>query len=259
MTDNVRIDKFISENSEFTRSQTKELIKKGLVKSDGIIIKKSDFKINPDLNRIEVSGNTISYKKDIFILLNKPAGYVCSTDDPDNHTILELLPPELSGKVFPVGRLDKDSEGMIVLTNNGDFSHTILSPRKHIPKFYIVKLAEPFKIKYINLFREGLVLRNGEVCLPAEVRPLENNELWAFIRIEEGKYHQVKRMFASVGNHVDYLFRFCIGSLEIPSKLGIGDYMEIMHKDVEKLLQPPDFNVIFKNLYVHFSSYLINK
>lgn len=255
----MRLDKFISDNSALSRSQVREAIKKGLVKSDGVVIKQADFKINPDVNSVEYAGNVISYRKNRYILLNKPAGYVCSTSDPDSPTVLELIPPELSKKVFPAGRLDKDSEGLVLLTDDGELSHKILTPEKHVPKFYIVKLAESFKIQYIDLFASGMSLGNGEVCLPAKVLPLENNDLWAIVELKEGKYHQVKRMFASAGNEVEYLFRFCMGNLQIPEKLAIGDFMELMHKDVEKLLEPPDYDCILRNLYVYFSSYLINK
>lgn len=255
----MRLDKFISDNSALSRSQAREAIKKGLVKSDGVVIKKADFQVSNDKNKIEYDGNIISYRKNRYILLNKPAGYVCSTSDPDSPTVLELIPPELSKKVFPAGRLDKDSEGLVLLTDDGELSHKILTPEKHVPKLYIVKLAECFKIQYIDLFASGISLGNGEVCMPAKVFPVENNDLWAIVELKEGKYHQVKRMFASAGNQVEYLFRFCMGNLQIPEKLAIGDFMELMHKDVEKLLEPPDYNCILQNLYVYFSSYLINK
>lgn len=256
----IRIDKFICDNTEYTRSQVKELIRKGLVTSDGVIIKKSDFKINPDENEIMLPNGKIEHKKFTYIILNKPAGYVCSTSDPDSPTVLELVPPEMKAKgLFPAGRLDKDSLGMVLLTNDGVLSHNILSPKKHIPKYYVVKLAEPFKSKYIDLFSKGIILQNGEACLPAKVKPLENYENWAFIEICEGKYHQIKRMFASVENYVEFLFRFSMGNLQIPEKLGESECIEVMHKDVENLFQTPDFNSIYQKLYVYFSSYLINK
>ena len=255
----IRLDKFIADNSGLSRSQVKDAVKNGLVKSNGIITKQTDLKINPDSDIIELDGKNITYRKNRYILLNKPAGYVCSTSDPVSPTVLDLLPPELSQKVFPAGRLDKDSEGMVLLTNDGELAHRILTPEKHVPKFYIVKLAEEFKIQYIDLFANGMSLSNGEVCLPARVFPLENDDLWAIVELREGKFHQVKRMFATAGNEVEYLFRFCIGNLQIPEKLAIGDFMELMHKDVERLLQPPDYDDILRNLYVYFSSYLINK
>lgn len=130
----MRLDKFISDNSILSRSQAREAIKKGLVKSDGVIIKKADFQVSTDKNTIEYDGNIISYRKNRYILLNKPAGYVCSTSDPDSPTVLELIPPELSKKVFPAGRLDKDSEGLVLLTDDGELSHKILTPEKHVPE-----------------------------------------------------------------------------------------------------------------------------
>lgn len=255
----IRLDKFISDNTGLTRNQTKEIIRKGLVKSDGELIRKTDFKIDPEKNIIEYDGKIISYRKNKYIILNKPAGYVCSTDDPESPTVLELIPPELSKGVFPAGRLDKDSEGLVILTDDGSLAHRIITPSKHIPKIYIVKLAESFKIKYIDLFADGVILGNGETCLPAEVMPLQNNDLWAIVKLYEGKYHQVKRMFAAAGNHVEYLFRFSVGGLKIPEKLAIGGFMEVMHKDVENLLKSPFTPDFLHDLYVYFSSYLINK
>lgn len=256
----IRLDKFICDNTEYSRSQIKELIRKGTIKVDGVCVKKSDIKINPDENTVETPLGQIEYKKYTYIILNKPTGYVCSTDDPDSPTVLELVPPEMRVKgLFPAGRLDKDSIGMVLLTNDGALSHKILAPKSHIPKYYVVKLAEPLKSKSVDLFSKGIILQNGEVCLPAKVKPIENHENWAFIEICEGKYHQVKRMFASVENHVEILFRFCMGNLQIPEKLKESQCIEVMHKDVERLLESPDFDLIYQNLYVYFSSYLINK
>jgi len=254
-----RLDKFISDNTSLTRNEARKVIKNGSVKSDEVVVTKPDLKINPELNIIRFAGKILSYKKNKYILINKPAGYVCSTKDPVSLIVSDLLPPEISKNIFPAGRLDKDSEGLVLLTDDGSLSHKILTPDKHVPKFYIVKLAEEFKIQYIDLFGNGITLSNGEVCRPAKVFPFDDNDLWAIVELHEGKYHQVKRMFEAAGNQVEYLFRFCMGNLQIPEKLAIGDYMELMHKDVEKLFEPPDYISIFKNLSVYFSSYLINK
>jgi len=256
----IRLDKFVSERTEYSRSQIKTLIKKGGIKIDGSPAKSPDIKIDPDLQKVYVCGSEITYRDHTYVLLNKPAGYVCSTDPKDGKTVLELVPANLKTKgMFPAGRLDKDSLGALLITDDGELAHKMLSPKQHIPKLYIVKLDRPFENKYINLFENGITLADGHHCLPAKVLPAENNEKLAFIELFEGKYHQVKRMFAAVGNHVEVLMRISLGSLVLPEKLGIGECMELLHKDVENLFKPLDFNLFCRNFNRHFSAFPINK
>ena len=256
----IRIDKFIADRTEYSRSQVKQLVKKGQIKVDGIPVKSSDAKINPEQNTVSVEDRELSYRKNTYILLNKPEGYVCSTDSRDGASVLELVPPEMRVKgLFPAGRLDKDTLGLVLLTDDGELAHRILSPKHHVPKIYLVKLDRPFQDKYINKFESEKVLENGEKCMPARVMPVENNENWAFIQLFEGKYHQVKRMFASVENHVEKLMRLSVGGLELPENLGKGQCIELLHKDVEKLFLPLDFEFFCRKNFVIFSSYLINK
>ena len=204
----IRLDKFISERTEYSRSQIKQLASKGEIKLNNAAVKKSDLKIDPGSDTVTVSGKVVSAQRFKYILLNKPQGYVCSTDEKDGRTVLELVPLELRSKgLFPAGRLDKDSLGALLITDDGELAHRMLSPRSHIPKIYIVKLARPFQNKYIDIFKNGIELADGEVCLPARVSGAENCDKLAFIELFEGKYHQVKRMFAAVGNHVEILIR----------------------------------------------------
>ncbi|MDE6797013.1 MAG: pseudouridine synthase [Ruminococcus sp.] len=255
----MRIDRFISERSEYTRSEIKNLVSKKLVSADGIIIKKSDVKINPDTVKVIVNGNEIRNQKFRYIIINKPAGYVSSTSDSDGTSVMHLLPENLRTKdMFPAGRLDKDSLGLLLITNDGDLAHRILSPTRHVSKIYIVKLASPFKSEYINLFRNGLQLDSGEQCLPADVKGAESSEKLAFIRLHEGKFHQVKRMFSAVGNHVEVLMRISVGSLVLPETLGFGEHMELLHKNVESLFSEPDFDRLCSKFSVNFSAKLIN-
>lgn len=255
-----RLDKFIGDHCELSRSQIKVLIKNGKVCVDGVTAKSPDSKIDPDLNSVSLDGKPICYRKNTYILLNKPEGFVCSTDPKDGANVIDLVPPQLRVKgLFPAGRLDKDTLGAVLLTDDGQLAHKILSPASHIPKIYLVKLAKPFKSNYFNKFSDGLLLENGEVCMPALVSPVENNENWAFIQLHEGKYHQVKRMFAAVENHVDALMRVSLGGLKIPENLGKGQSIELLHKDVENLFLTPDFNRFCSDNFVIFSSYLINK
>lgn len=256
----IRLDKFISERTEYSRSQIKQLASKGEIKLNNAAVKKSDLKINPDSDTITVSGKVVSAQRFKYILLNKPQGYVCSTDEKDGRTVLELVPPELRSKgLFPAGRLDKDSLGALLITDDGELAHRMLSPRSHIPKIYIVKLARPFQNKYIDIFKNGIELADGEVCLPARVSGAENCDKLAFIELFEGKYHQVKRMFAAVGNHVEVLMRISLGGLILPEKLGIGECMELLHKDVENLFSEPDFALFCHTFFSNFSAFLINK
>lgn len=249
----IRLDKFISERSEFSRSQIKALVRKGEVKVGGVPVKAADVKINPEEQCVTVQGREIRSQQYRYLLLNKPEGYVCSTDPKDGKTVMELVPPELRTKgMFPAGRLDKDSLGALLITDDGALAHRMLAPKSHIPKIYIVKLDRPFESKYINIFESGITLSNGEQCLPARVRPVENNEKLAFIELFEGKYHQVKRMFAAVGNHVEVLKRISLGGLVLPEILGKGAIMELLHKDVENLFQPLDFESFCREFSVNF-------
>ena len=254
----IRLDRFISERGELTRSQIKELAAKGQIRVNGAVVKKSDTKIDPDRDEVEVQGSRLSAERHRYILLNKPAGYVSSTEEHDGPSVMELVPPEMRTKnMFPAGRLDKDSLGALLLTDDGELAHRMLSPRKHVPKIYIVKLAEPFQSKYVDLFAEGLTLSDGYQCLPAKVRNVESSEKLAFIELSEGKYHQVKRMFAAVENHVEVLMRVSVGGLVLPEKLAFGQCMELLHKDVENLFAPTDFEAFCREFSGVFSAFLI--
>ena len=255
----VRLDKFISERTEYTRSQIKELAAKGRITVDGAVVKRSDTKIDPDTAEVVVGGNAVRVQRHRYVLLNKPQGYVCSTDEKDGEIVLKLIPPELRNKgMFPAGRLDKDSMGALLLTDDGEMAHKMLSPRHHIPKIYIVQLARPFDNNYVNKFGEGIELSDGETCLPARVKVVENCDKLAFIELHEGKYHQVRRMFAAVGNHVELLMRVSLGGLILPEKLAIGECMELLHKDVENLFLPTDFDAFCERFSAVFSANLIN-
>lgn len=256
----IRLDKFISERTEYSRREIKELAKKGEIKLNGAFAKVTDVKIDPDDDIVEICGKTVSSQKFRYILLNKPQGYVCSTDEKDGKTVMELIPSEMKTKgLFPAGRLDKDSMGVLLITDDGNLAHKILAPGRHISKIYIVKLDRPFQSNYIDLFKNGVLLKSGETCLPAKVKLAENSDKLAFIELFEGKYHQIKRMFAAVGNHVEVLMRVSLGGLVLPEKLAIGECMELLHKDVENLFNPMDFDAFCRDFSAVFSANLINK
>jgi len=256
----IRLDKFISERTEYSRSQIKQLVSKKMITVDGQAVKASDVKIDSDTAKVIVSGNEIRNERYRYILLNKPEGYVCSTTDNDGESVMKLVPDSMRTKnMFPAGRLDKDSLGALLITDDGELAHRILLPKRHIPKIYIVKLDRPFQNNYINLFKNGLELASGEVCLPAEARGCEMSEKLAFVQLFEGKYHQIKRMFSAVGNHVEVLMRVSLGNLVLPEKLAFGQCMELLHKDVENLFSIPDFDGFCHDFTGIFSAKLINK
>lgn len=255
-----RLDRFISERTEFTRSQIKDLAAKGRITVNGAVQRKCDIKIDTETAQVTVDGQAVSTQKFRYVLMNKPEGYVSSTEEHDGPSVMRLVPPELRTKnMFPAGRLDKDSTGALLLTDDGELAHRILSPRSHISKIYIVKLDREFKIKYLDLFAEGIRLADGTQCQPCKVRNVENCEKLAFIELHEGKYHQVKRMFAAVGNHVEKLMRLTVGGVILPEKLGTGECMELLHKDVENLLAPLDFDDFCSRFSAVFSAIVINK
>ena len=255
----IRLDKFISERTEYTRSQIKELAAKGRITVDGNVVKRSDTKIDPEAAEVTVGGQAVSSQRHRYVLMNKPQGYVCSTDEKDGEIVLKLVPQELRTKgMFPAGRLDKDSMGALLLTDDGELAHKMLSPKHHIPKVYIVQLARPFEDNYINKFEGGIELSDGETCLPSRVKLIKNSDKLAFVELNEGKYHQVRRMFAAVGNHVELLMRVSLGGLILPEKLAIGQCMELLHKDVENLFLPTDFDAFCERFSAVFSANLIN-
>lgn len=251
----IRLDKFISERTEYTRSQIRELAAKGRITVDGMSVKRPDVKIDDTAAAVTICGQEIRSQRFSYLLLNKPQGYVCSTDDKDGETVMKLIPPEYRKKgMFPAGRLDKDSMGALLLTNDGELAHRMLSPKHHIPKIYIVQLGRKFENNYINKFEGGITLADGEACMPAKVRQSENSDKLAFIELYEGKYHQVKRMFAAVGNHVELLMRISLGSLVLPEKLRIGESMEIMPNDMFK---EQNFDLFFAKYSAFYSANLI--
>lgn len=256
----LRLDRFISNQTGRPRSDVKKLIYWSKVTLNGKSVHSCDLKINPETDIVTVLGEEISYRKHIYIMLNKPRGVVCSTKDGDSPTVLSLLPDNLRKRkdIFPAGRLDKDTTGFVFLTNDGDLTHKILSPKKHIPKYYFVKLAQPYSQTYEAAFADGITLENGETCLPARVCGVPNHAECAVVELHEGKFHQIKRMFAAVDNSVENLARLQMGNLPINAELRFGEYLELMHNDVENLLKTPSFEDVLSKVSSDFWAYLIN-
>ena len=253
----IRLDKFLADRTSYSRSDVRNLLKNGAVSADGRIITEAKQKINPDTQEIRLYGKKIHGGSLLYIIVNKPQGCICATEDKKHKTVLELLPEELRHKdLFPAGRLDIDTTGLFLLTNDGQLAHQMLSPRHHVPKYYLVTLAEKFEEDYIQKLSDGLVLADGTECLSAQVQKLDDTH--CIICLHEGKYHEVKRMFAALGNHVNHLHRAAVGSLLLPPELPPGGCMEIFTKDIEKLLKADSFSVLCKQIILAFSSYLIN-
>ena len=233
-----RIDKIIASQGKYSRSEVKKLVKDGRVTLDGKVIKSSDVKADPDVNNISIDGKSIGYKKHLYIMLNKPQGVVSATEDTDHKTVIDLVPKELKRDgLFPAGRLDGDTVGFVLITDDGDFAHRILSPKNHIMKTYHATLQRPVTTEDIDAFRNGIELKDGTLCLEAQVRPLDGDDPMAEIKICEGKYHQVKRMFAALGNKVVYLKRVKMGNLSLDESLEEGQCREITAQELELITE----------------------
>lgn len=230
-----RLDKFISGQLQITRNDAKEFLKQGKVTVNGSIQKRYEYKVTPGTDSVAVDGEIIQYRKYIYIMLNKPKGVVCSTRDGESPTVLSLIPENLMRKgLFPAGRLDKDTEGFVLLTDDGEFAHRMLSPKHHVNKLYYCELEKPYQNVYEPAFKEGLTLKTGEKCLPAEIKK-GDTEYSAYVTLHEGMFHQVKRMLETVGNKVLYLKRVKIGGLLLDENLELGECREILHKELQKI------------------------
>ena len=234
----MRLDKFLCETGFGTRSQVKELLKKGLVTVNGVAAKKPEQKIDEHKDQITCQGKTASYEKYVYYMLHKPAGVVSATEDKREKTVLDLLKSEdRRDGIFPVGRLDKDTEGFLLLTDDGDLAHRLLSPRKHVDKTYYAKIAGSVTEAHIERFREGLDIGDEKKTLPAMLEILASKTETSEIRItiHEGRFHQVKRMFEAVGCKVTYLKRLSMGAVALDGTLAPGDYRPLNEKERELL------------------------
>ena len=232
-----RLDKIIASQGKYSRSEVKKLVKSGRITLNGTVVKSSDIKTDESAE-IAIDGVALNYKKHIYIMLNKPQGVISATEDRTQKTVLDLVPKELyRGGLFPAGRLDGDTTGFVLITDDGDFAHRILSPKNHIMKTYHATLRDELSEDDIRRFKEGLTLGDGTECMEAHVRVLESGESnVAEIKICEGKYHQVKRMFASIGNKVIALRRVKMGGLELDGSLSEGECREITAEEIKLLL-----------------------
>lgn len=225
-----RLDKFLCDSGAGTRSQVKPILKAGRVTVDGRVEKDGSRKIDPDAQDICLDGETLSGKRRLVLMLNKPAGFVTATEDPVERTVMELIPPEYCHlELKPVGRLDKATEGLLLFTNDGDLLHRLISPKKEVPKIYYARHEGTAGEEDIRAFAEGLTLRDGTVCLPAKLESQGPGE--SLITVCEGKYHQVRRMMASRGMTVTYLERREEGMLTL-GNLPRGSVRELSEEEI---------------------------
>lgn len=237
ITVNIRIDKFLSSQNIASRKQAKELLRAGRVLVNGVPVRAADSRVDPESDSICVDGRAYSYREHIYLMLNKPQGVVSATDDRVHTTVLDLVPEEFRRRgLFPAGRLDKDTVGFVLITDDGEFAHDILSPRRHVPKTYEAGLDGPVDESQLAVLAGGVELRDGTKCKPAQLEVLQGGERpLVRIVITEGRYHQIKRMFAAVGRTVLSLKRTKIGELELDPDLEEGKCAAISASNLKKI------------------------
>ena len=226
-----RLDKFLADTGIGTRSEAKQMIRKKLVTVNGTLATAPDQKINEISDIVCASGKAVNLRGFVYYLLHKPAGYVSATKDNLFPTVMELVPK--GDDLFPVGRLDKDTEGLLLITNDGELAHRLLSPRRHVDKTYLAILDKPAEDSDIETFEAGVDIGDGDLTLPAKLQILPDNQ--ALLTIHEGRFHQVKRMFHAVGKEVVYLKRLSMGPISLPEDLEKGKYRELLKDEVNLL------------------------
>lgn len=232
----MRLDKFLCETGAGTRSEVKQLLKKGLVTVKGNTEKSPDKKIDEKEDVVTLRGERLSFAAFHYYLLHKPAGVITATEDNEQETVMSLLKDvkDVSlAKLFPVGRLDKDTEGLLLITDDGDLAHRLLSPKKHVDKTYLVRLKTPIFDEDIIKLEAGVDIGDETLTMPAKVKKIHGTEIE--LTIKEGRYHQVKRMLLAVGNEVVYLKRLSMGPLKLPADLEKGTYRPLLPEELEQL------------------------
>ena len=229
----MRLDKLLAHMDYGSRKEVKELIRKGYVLVNGNVIKDDDFKVDEFNDEINILDSEIKYEEFIYIMLNKPEGYVSATYDYSKPIVLDLIDDYKKRNLFPVGRLDIDTHGLLLITNDGNLAHRMLSPKSHVDKKYYLKYDGKYNESFIQKFKDGITLDDGYKCMPAEFIDLGDNE--AYIIIREGKFHQVKRMMEAVGCNVTFLKRISFGNLVLDESLKEGKWRHLTNEEIETL------------------------
>ena len=228
-----RIDKVIGSQTEYSRKEIKELVKKKRITINNEVITKSDIKINPDIDIIKIDNEIVEVKKYVYLILNKPKGYISATEDKNTSTVLDLVPEKYRHRnLFPAGRLDKDTTGLMIITDDGVFAHNILSPNKHVSKTYNVTIDIPITEEMIIGFKEGIKLNDGE-CKSSILE--KTGSYTGIVTLTEGRYHQIKRMFGCFGAKVTELQRIKMGNLCLPNNLSLGEIKELTKEELNKI------------------------
>ena len=237
MSKRERLDKILSNIGYGSRKDVKAYVKKGVVKVNNEAVKDSSKKFNPCKDRIEIEGELIEYKEYIYLMMNKPDGVISSTYDNIHRTVIDLLDEGYKAfNPFPVGRLDKDTEGLLLISNDGKLAHNLLSPKKHIDKIYYVKIEGEVTKDDVLKMKEGVVIDKNYKTMPAALEIINSNKISeVYITIKEGKFHQIKKMFKTLGKEVMYLKRISMGYLKLDEKLLPGEYRELTQEEVELL------------------------
>lgn len=229
----MRLDKFLCEMNIGSRSQVKTYVKQGLVSVNGIIAQSADLKINENQDTVTYRGESLRYRKYHYYMLNKPRGVVTATKDNVSKTVMDLFPIELRKNLFPAGRLDKDTEGFLLITDDGELAHRMLSPAKHVDKTYLVGIAKSLSPEDCNALERGVDIGEDSLTRPAKVEVLSDSQI--LLTIHEGKFHQVKRMLKAVNNEVITLKRMKFGKLCLDEALNPGEYRELTDSEVALL------------------------
>ncbi|MDD2482055.1 MAG: pseudouridine synthase [Lutispora sp.] len=232
-----RLDKILANMGFGSRKEVKKLIKSGAVQIDGNITTDAESKVDPEKQAIKVNGTLINYRKYVYLIMNKPQGVITATEDSRSSTVLDLIDEEyLCFDISPVGRLDKNTEGLLILTNDGEMNHSLTSPKKGVDKVYYAEVSGRVNSKDIKLFKRGITLKDGYKALPADLEIIEESDISKIkVTVREGKYHQVRRMFEAVSKKVIFLKRLSMGSLELDQDLEPGEYRELTEREIEEL------------------------
>ena len=232
---NIRMDKYLADMGLGTRSEVKKLLKKGCVCVNGETEKKPERKVDPKKDQVTVDGVSVSYEEYEYYMLNKPQGVVSATEDRMQKTVLDCVDSKKRKDLFPVGRLDKDTEGLLLITNDGDLAHKLLAPGKHVDKVYFVRLAKPLEEDKVQLLENGVDIGEKALTQKKKIEICQKDRMACRITIREGKFHQIKRMFLAADNEVVFLKRLSMGTLELDETLVPGQYRVLTEEEIERL------------------------
>jgi 16S rRNA pseudouridine516 synthase len=241
----MRLDRFLANMGYGTRTEIKIALKRCQIKLNGKIVKKPDMHIQVETDEVTFDDGLVRFEQQVYILMNKPQGVISATSDPRDKTVVDLLEPRLKRReVFPVGRLDKDTEGLLVLTDDGKLAHELLSPKRHVPKTYLVHCLGPITPEQLNHLKRGVEIEEGIVTQPAETQLIQQGEdAVLHLTIYEGKFHQVKRMLQGVGSEVTYLKRLAMGNLWLDETIALGDYRYLTEAELSLLRNAINENI----------------